>query len=133
MLGEIALITFIHAQALRESFYFHLSQIGRNRAMILGLIAINPIVTGLGSSDHSLNFWRLDRSESRLIGNNPIPPIELRTLLSLFCQELGSTVLQFKCPPTKQNQLHPDICIILHLYIVFSKRLSIRLVFLMTP
>ncbi len=74
MLGEIALITFIHAQAPRESFYFHLSQIGRNHVMIVGLIAINPILTGLGSSDYSLNFWRIDRSKSRLIGINPIPP-----------------------------------------------------------
>src|SRR5205814_9949313 len=58
---------------------------------------------------------------------------EFNQTLSLFWQEHGPTVLQFKYPPAKQNQLHPDICIILHLDIVLSKRLSMRLLLLMTP
>src|SRR5437762_534186 len=58
---------------------------------------------------------------------------ELNKTLSLLWQELGVAVLQFKCPPAKQNQLHPDICIILRLYRVLSKRLSMRFVSLMTP
>src|SRR6266496_5207812 len=57
---------------------------------------------------------------------------EFNQTLSLFWQELRPTVLQFKRPPAKQNQLHPHICIILHLYIVLSKWFSVRLVFLMT-
>src|SRR5204862_301754 len=58
---------------------------------------------------------------------------ELYKTLTLLWQELSAAVWQFKRPPAKQNQLHPDVCIILRLYIILSKRLSMRLVFLMTP
>ena len=46
---------------------------------------------------------------------------EFNQMLSLFWQELRPIVLQFECPSAKQNQLRPDIRIILYSYIVFSK------------
>src|SRR5438876_11608373 len=55
---------------------------------------------------------------------------ELYKTLTLLWQELSAAVWQFKRPPAKQNQLHPDVCIILRLYIILSKSLSMRLVFL---
>src|SRR5947207_8862092 len=50
---------------------------------------------------------------------------------SLFRQKYDLIVLQFKYSSAKQNQLHSDICIILHLDIIFSKRLFMRFLLLM--
>ena len=56
---------------------------------------------------------------------------EINQIFSLFWQKHDLAVFQFKCSSAKQNQLHSDICIILHLDIIFSKRFFMRLFLLM--
>ena len=50
---------------------------------------------------------------------------------SLFRQKYNLIILQFKYSSAKQNQLHSDICIILYLDIILSKRLFMRFISLM--
>ena len=110
----------------------------------------SPPTTTLAPSPSSPHLLSRERSESSFIftefplftPSRPLhadPVDQSRPPITTFDASFY-TIRDWPAHPTSslaevfiQYQLHPDVCIILRLYIILSKRFSIRLVSLMTP